>query len=249
MKCQVCQHHPVSFHVTEVTEVDPDLPDPHQQIEQRHLCQDCARQLNLPHLPAVKPQQLDIWKLLQQSARAQQQATQLACPDCGMTLTEFRTKGRLGCPRDYEIFREHLDPLIERIHNAKHHHGRGPGGEVHDGSTAEGAEPDGGLGAEAASPGGALGEALEGLESELLGADLAGGGGTPEGGALEGGALEEGLAGELAEAWEQQSATPEDPLSQLETLERALSEAIRAEEYERAAELRDAIQTLRDGLA
>lgn len=239
MKCQVCQHHPVSFHVTEVTEVDPSLPDPHQQIEQRHLCQDCARQLNLPHLPAVKPQQLDIWKLLQQSARAQQQATQLACPDCGMTLTEFRTKGRLGCPRDYEIFREHLDPLIERIHNAKHHLGRGPGGEVHDGSTAESADPDSGAGTDAASPGSALGEALEGLQAELLGADLAGGGG----------ALEGELAGELGEAWEQQAAGPEDPLSQLETLQRALSEAIQAEEYERAAELRDAIQTLRDSLA
>lgn len=222
MKCQVCQHHPVSFHVTEITEVDPSLPDPHQQIEQRHLCQECARQLDLPHLPAAKPQQLDIWKLLQQSARAQQQATQLACPDCGMTLSEFRTKGRLGCPRDYEVFREHLDPLIERIHNAKHHHGRGPGGEVRDGSTAD-----------AAASGGDLAEALGGLQSELLGADLA------DGGTLE---------GELAEAWEQQSTESEDPLSQLETLERALSEAIHAEEYERAAELRDAIQTLRDSL-
>lgn len=226
MKCQVCQHHPVSFHVTEVTEVDPNLPDPHQQIEQRHLCQDCARQLNLPHLPAVKPQQLDIWKLLQQSARAQEQATQLKCPDCGMTLSEFRNKGRLGCPRDYEIFREHLDPLIERIHNAKHHHGRGPGGEVRDGSTAE-----------AAAPQSELGEALEGLQGELLGSDLAGGE-----------ALDGELTGELAEAWEQQAEEPENPLSQLETLERALSEAIHAEEYERAAELRDAIQTLRDSL-
>ena len=42
------EHHPVSFHVTEITEVDPSLPDPHQQIEQRHLCQECARQLDLP---------------------------------------------------------------------------------------------------------------------------------------------------------------------------------------------------------
>lgn len=246
MKCQVCQHHPVSFHVTEVTEVDPNLPDPHQQIEQRHLCQECARQLNLPHLPVVKNQQLDIWKLLQQSARAQQQATTLTCPDCGMTLNEFRTKGRLGCPRDYEIFREHLDPLIERIHNAKHHHGRGPGGEVRDGSTADsGAGEVGSDPAEKES--GAGGSVPKGLGDALLGSSL-----------TEGSALADGLA----EAWEQSesasgpaedldpgSAVPEDPLSQLETLERALSEAIHAEDYERAAELRDAIQSLRDGLA
>jgi protein-arginine kinase activator protein McsA len=169
---------------------------------------------------------------LQQSARAQAQATSLACPDCGMTLAEFRSKGRLGCPRDYEIFREHLDPLIERIHNAKHHLGRGPGGEVRDGSQA----PD----APQSSAPGAGG--LAGLGDELIGGGLTGG--TEP--------LADGLAGELAEAWASTQATgeePEDPRSQLETLERALAEAVHAEQYERAAELRDAIQTLRDSLA
>lgn len=46
-----------------------------------------------------------------------------ACPECGITLSEFRAKGRFGCPRDYEVFAEHLDPLLERIHDtqpAKH---------------------------------------------------------------------------------------------------------------------------------
>ncbi|MCF6229037.1 MAG: UvrB/UvrC motif-containing protein [Planctomycetes bacterium] len=51
-----------------------------------------------------------------------------ACPDCGMTLTEFKAKGRFGCPNDYEIFSEHLDPLFERIHDIKppQHHGHLP---------------------------------------------------------------------------------------------------------------------------
>ena len=50
------------------------------------------------------------------------------CPECGMTLSEFRAKGRFGCPRDYEIFAEHLDPLLERIHDIQpaKHEGRLP---------------------------------------------------------------------------------------------------------------------------
>jgi protein arginine kinase activator len=53
-----------------------------------------------------------------------------ACPDCGMTLPEFRAKGRFGCPRDYEVFAEHLDPLLERIHDVQpaRHEGRLPTG-------------------------------------------------------------------------------------------------------------------------
>lgn len=51
-----------------------------------------------------------------------------ACPDCGMTLSEFKARGRFGCPRDYEVFAEHLDPLFERIHDTQpaRHQGRLP---------------------------------------------------------------------------------------------------------------------------
>ncbi|MBZ0136178.1 MAG: UvrB/UvrC motif-containing protein [Planctomycetes bacterium] len=51
-----------------------------------------------------------------------------ACPECGITLSEFRAKGRFGCRRDYEVFAEHLDPLLERIHDVQpaRHEGRLP---------------------------------------------------------------------------------------------------------------------------
>ena len=44
-----------------------------------------------------------------------------------MTLMEFRQKGRLGCPKDYEIFTGQLRDLLERIHGATRHTGRLPG--------------------------------------------------------------------------------------------------------------------------
>jgi hypothetical protein len=43
-----------------------------------------------------------------------------------MTLRDFRQRGRLGCPKDYEIFGAQLRDLLERIHGAARHVGRSP---------------------------------------------------------------------------------------------------------------------------
>jgi protein arginine kinase activator len=43
-----------------------------------------------------------------------------------MTLRDFRQRGRLGCPKDYEIFGAQLRDLLERIHGASRHVGRSP---------------------------------------------------------------------------------------------------------------------------
>jgi protein arginine kinase activator len=48
------------------------------------------------------------------------------CPRCGITLAEFRKRGRLGCPHDYEAFGEELGSLLEKIHGRREHLGRGP---------------------------------------------------------------------------------------------------------------------------
>jgi protein arginine kinase activator len=49
------------------------------------------------------------------------------CPKCGITLAEFRKRGRLGCPYDYEAFAEELGSLLQKIHGKREHRGRGPG--------------------------------------------------------------------------------------------------------------------------
>ena len=124
MKCESCQQNDARVHIIDLADPEPGQPGPAGAVQrQRHLCEGCARESKL-QLPQVKKQPLDIWKLLQNAGQKQRRETQLACPDCGMTLAEFREKGRLGCPRDYQIFAAHLEPLLERIHNAKQHQGR-----------------------------------------------------------------------------------------------------------------------------
>lgn len=65
-------------------------------------------------------------------AAAKPEAPAPACPTCGMTLAEFKQRGRFGCANDYEVFAAHIDPLLERIHDVTppQHKGRMPRGQA-----------------------------------------------------------------------------------------------------------------------
>ncbi|MBI1383073.1 MAG: hypothetical protein GC161_18550 [Planctomycetaceae bacterium] len=126
MKCDLCEQQPAVIHVTELRE-DPEAPPGPAGtiVEEQHLCQSCAKGIDLPYV-AVESPMVDIWKLLQSGA-AKSDPGAVACPDCGWTLADVRSKGRLGCPRDYEVFSGHIEDLLERIHGATEHRGRRPG--------------------------------------------------------------------------------------------------------------------------
>ena len=50
-----------------------------------------------------------------------------ACPSCGLTFSEFKTSGHLGCANCYKVFESQISPLIERAHEgATHHVGKVP---------------------------------------------------------------------------------------------------------------------------
>jgi protein arginine kinase activator len=143
MLCQTCNQNPATVHVTEIdhsfTPADGSSkdstsqgstsqggePTPIAKVREQHLCDACAAQAKLPHLPAKGV--AEIWKLLQASGQRAKRESGVACPDCGMSLMEFRQKGRLGCPKDYEVFGAQLRDLLERIHGSAHHVGRVPG--------------------------------------------------------------------------------------------------------------------------
>ena len=130
MICQSCQKNLASVHVTEIIEItgsEPGKKPGRKEVHERHLCETCAATVDLPHAPAMKKSPADIWKLLQISAQQTKRRPSPACPDCGMSLDEFRKKGRLGCARDYEVFKNHIGDLLERVHGARAHVGRVPG--------------------------------------------------------------------------------------------------------------------------
>jgi protein arginine kinase activator len=122
MTCEICNKQPATVHVTEIASAS--------SIEMKHLCEACARSLELPGAPVVFTKGAPhIWKLLLQSAEKARAEGSLVCPQCGLSLAEFRSKGRFGCPKDYEVFRAHIEPLLLRVHNSQTHRGRLPGGD------------------------------------------------------------------------------------------------------------------------
>jgi len=132
--CQICQKNAATVHVTEISHypvVEPGAaPEAEGEpaFEQKHVCDQCAARGKVPYSGvSVQAKSMVMLNMLKESARRVRKEGGVTCPDCGMTLAEFRSKGRLGCPRDYEIFRAHIDPLLLRIHNANRHRGRTPG--------------------------------------------------------------------------------------------------------------------------
>lgn len=123
--CENCHKNVATVTVIEIPpKASGEGPGSHRQ---QLLCEICAQSKNLPHAPVVNKTLSDIWKLLQASGQGSQPEPELACPDCGMTQEELRARGRIGCPRDYEIFSEDIGETLERVHGAVRHEGRVPG--------------------------------------------------------------------------------------------------------------------------
>lgn len=117
MVCQSCKKNVATVHITDIVESE--------KIE-RHLCESCAQEHGVT-LKSVPPlNELLTNFVLQQSGA--NKIEDVRCDTCGMSFAEFRTKGLLGCPNDYDVFEKLLSPLIAQAHeNATHHVGRIPG--------------------------------------------------------------------------------------------------------------------------
>lgn len=127
MICQNCNKNQATIHVTDVYPATEETPQ--STVNEHHLCEICAQAKELPHTqsPAVTVQ-ANVWKLLQITAeQTKQRRKELKCKTCGMSVDEFRSKGRLGCADCYEVFRGPIAELLERVHGALEHVGRVPG--------------------------------------------------------------------------------------------------------------------------
>ena len=119
MLCENCKKAIASVHLTEIKSG--------KRIE-KHLCEECARSMNLPHKHAISIS--DLLGALMEKGQDKESSGEgdAECPQCGMTLSEFRRKGRLGCARDYEVFGEDMSKLLEKIHGSSRYVGKVPAG-------------------------------------------------------------------------------------------------------------------------
>ena len=55
-----------------------------------------------------------------------QELDQQTCPICGVSFYDFRSRGYLGCPHDYDFFNKQIDAFVQNIHGAHKHTGKVP---------------------------------------------------------------------------------------------------------------------------
>ncbi len=121
MKCQKCAK-PATFHITDIIEKG--------RHREYHFCDEHARQhLAPPEESQEAPAISEFAKKLAVSSPGvlrESAADKQVCPVCQITFLEFRNSGRLGCPYDYEVFRDEIMPLLESIHGETRHSGKVP---------------------------------------------------------------------------------------------------------------------------
>ena len=109
-------HKAATLHITEILG--------EEQIEELHLCEECAQK----YLYEPQQKQTGIKTSPGGSGEEPDEPAVLnrECDICGVKFVDFRNSGRLGCPHDYEVFRDELLPLLENIHGETKHCGKTP---------------------------------------------------------------------------------------------------------------------------
>lgn len=94
-----------------------------------HLCEQCAKEYLSTVEPGGPPEEMIAPQKAEAEAVDEDDLPEIGakiCPECGISFKQFRSQGRLGCPRDYEVFRDELQPLLENIHGETQHVGKFP---------------------------------------------------------------------------------------------------------------------------
>src|SRR5690606_15825617 len=91
LNCHLCGK-PATVHLTQIVD---------NKIHKVDLCEQCAQSKGV-----TDPEGFSLAELLTHAPIVQEQVVSdpIICPDCGFTPTDFKKKGRFGCPTCYESF-------------------------------------------------------------------------------------------------------------------------------------------------
>ena len=116
MQCQICHEKTATIHLTEIS---------NGMRTEVHFCEQCAVKQGIAAAGQISVNELLSTLLPSQPSDEEllgPPSAEIACPNCGITLKQFRKRGVLGCPNDYVVFEKALRPLIEKAHNGKSSH-------------------------------------------------------------------------------------------------------------------------------
>ena len=118
MVCQSCKKDIATVHLVDIKATG--------EKQELHLCEKCAQEQGLP----AQNKSINVQEFLSLVQKAgherKRRRSGQKCDSCGMTYEEFRAKGRFGCARDYEVFRDGIVALLEKIQGGAQYMGKIP---------------------------------------------------------------------------------------------------------------------------
>jgi protein arginine kinase activator len=107
--CDDCGSNPATIHLTHIK---------NETTTVSHLCNDCAKnrgiaislEQSIEPIPGKQPEIKAVPETL--------------CPNCGQSLSEFKTSGRLGCAQCYAAFQNDIDIVLTQVHGSTLHKGK-----------------------------------------------------------------------------------------------------------------------------
>jgi protein arginine kinase activator len=116
MVCDSCGGADPVIHLTQIV---------NNKMTTQHLCEKCAAAKGLETAGATS--NFPLTDFLAQMGKDDPEVREregAACSFCGLTFSDFREAGRLGCPHCYTSLEVHLRGLLRRIHGGTQHVGK-----------------------------------------------------------------------------------------------------------------------------
>ena len=127
MLCDDCKERQASVHFTKINN--------NEKIE-KNLCEHCAQKSGEIGFAADNKYFMqDLLKGLfsQGFGNIPYNKPEEACPNCGMSYSDFSRSGKIGCSECFTAYADRLEPLLRRIHGNNAHTGKVPkrmGGKI-----------------------------------------------------------------------------------------------------------------------
>jgi len=121
VKCDNCGAPDPVVHLTQIVD---------DEMSTYHLCEQCAAEkgLETSGVPEDFPLTDFLAKMGEEEGAEEssgdEDAPDTECSFCGLTFSDFRETGRLGCPHCWSTFEGRLRKLLRRIHGGTTHVGK-----------------------------------------------------------------------------------------------------------------------------
>lgn len=116
MQCNFCEKQ-ATVHLSQII---------HNKVHKIDLCEECAKAKGVDDPIGYSLTGLLAGLDPAESGEPEEMPSSIKCPSCGLTQTDFKKSGRLGCPDCYPVFQKYLEEMLNTMHKGTRHVGKIP---------------------------------------------------------------------------------------------------------------------------